>query len=354
VTDAWLLVERWRRAVVGVGSRVATDTRRGGCDNPGWMRRPGSIFLLCVACGGPTGVAGETGTGGSTTGSSSVSSGEGGTTGAPTTGANTSTTDGPGSTGGSGSLDDSGGSGDSGESGGTFVPDCHTQLKRGRLAFVCNIPSAKAGCDELAAAVCEDVDEDGLTDGWEDALLAAMRPLRRFDEAEMLLADATAVMGDVGRVAAVGEHFRVYVMLGYHLDYGSCGVSGHNGDSERVVLDLVRDPEGGAGGTIMAGAYTAAHEGTVNDHGMVEICENISLIPCLDEDCAPDDVDDLALFDVLPPWINAGEEAAPRATELSVVGFPGEQAWVEQDFCGGLGGTGCSSPVRTKLTVDPF
>lgn len=79
-----------------------------------------------------------------------------------------------------------------------------------------------------------------------------------------------------------------------------------------------------------------------------------SFIPCLDEDCGPDGVDDPTLFDILPPFVNAGEEAAPRVTELSALGFPGEQAWAAQDLCGGLGGTGCSSPVREKLLVDPF
>lgn len=279
-----------------------------------------------------------------------------------------------------------------GETGVGFVPDCYTELKEQRLAFVCDLPAVKSDCDEVAGASCEDVDQDGLTDGWEDLLLAAMRPMRRFDEAEQLIGDPMAVTGDVGRVVMVGDRVRVFVMLGYHVDYGSCGgFSGHNGDSERVALDLVVDPEGGAGGVVVAGAYTAAHENTANDHGMlftgaaldqlvftpdpqtngprwvvypsadkhatyatIDICENVSAIPCLDEDCAPDDVDDPAAYDVLSPFVNAGEEAAPRATDLAEVGFPGEEAWVEQDFCGGLGGTGCSSSVRYKLTVDPF
>lgn len=297
---------------------------------------------------------------------------------------------GDGTSGAGGSSSEGGGSSE-GESGG-FVVDCHTELKRMRLAFVCNLPSARADCDEVAGAPCEDVDEDGLTDAWEDLLLAAMRPMQRMDESESLIGDPAAVTGDVGRVAPVGDHVRVFVMLGYHVDYGSCGgFTGHNGDSERVALDLVADVEGGPGGVVVAGAYTAAHENTANDHGMVftgaaldqlvftpdpetqrprwvvypsadkhatyatiEICENISAIPCIDEDCAPDDVDDPALYDVLSPVVNAGEEAAPRVTDLAVVGFPGDQAWVDQDFCGGLGGTGCSSSVLYKLTVDPF
>jgi hypothetical protein len=32
----------------------------------------------------------------------------------------------------------------------------------------------------------------------------------------------------------------------------------------------------------------------------------------------------------------------------------GDSAWAEQNFCGGLGGTECSSPVRDKRIADPF
>ena len=46
--------------------------------------------------------------------------------------------------------------------------------------------------------------------------------------------------------------------------------------------------------------------------------------------------------------------AAPLTSFLTAIGFPGDDAWAMQDFCGGLGGTGCSSAVRDKLLVDPF
>jgi hypothetical protein len=350
------------------------------------MRRLTSPLLLCLACGAPSGGPEETGSSSTSGTTAAGSTGGSSTTMTPTTGAGTTggSEDSTGS--GGGSVDDSSSSGDA------FVVDCHTLLKNNRLAFACNIPGAKAACDEVPLAPCEDVDEDGLTDAWEDLLLAGVRPLRRMDEGEMLIGDPAAAIGDVGRVVAVDDHFRVYIMLGYHIDYGSCGFTDHKGDSERVALDLIGDPDGGPGGALVVGAYTAAHENTETDHGKVfqgtdldqlvytpdpettdprwvvfpsrnkhatyatiTICENISAIPCLDEDCAPDDVDDPAMFDLLPEkWVNAGEEAAPRVTELSVVGFPGDQAWAEQDFCGGLGEPGCTSPVREKLTVDPF
>lgn len=353
------------------------------------MRRLASLLSLCLACPAPS--DGADATGSSSTSSSATEGASATAMTAPTTGdAADSTTSDATSSGASDSSDSSGAN--SSDSGGSFVPECHTRLTpEQRLAFTCNLPRVLAECAALPGAPCEDLDADGLTDAWEDLLLAAMRPMRRMDEAEMLLADPAAVTGDVGRVAALADHLRVFVMLGYSIDYGSCGFTGHNGDSERVALDLVPDPEGGPGGALVVGAYTAAHENTASDHGKVfvdaaldqlvytvdprtthprwvvfpsadkhatyatlAICEAISQIPCLDEDCGPDGVDEPALFDILPPFVNAGEEAAPRVTELSVLGFPGEQAWAAQDFCGGLGGTGCSSPVREKLLVDPF
>ncbi len=350
------------------------------------MRRLAPLLSLCLACSAP-GDAGDT-TGSSPASATGSSASEAASTGeaAPTTGdvpTTTTTSQNAGSASSSASSSDTGGG---------FVPACHTRLTpEQRLAFTCDLPRAVTECAALPGAPCDDLDADGLTDEWEDLLLDAMRPMRRMDEAEMLLADPGAAPGDVGRVAALADHLRVYVMLGYSIDYGSCGFTGHNGDSERVALDLVPDPAGGAGGAIVVGAYTAAHENTASDHGelfvgpgldqlvytvdprtsdprwvvypsadkhatyaTLAICEGISQIPCLDEDCGPDDVDDPALFDILPPFVNAGEEAAPRVTELSALGFPGEQAWAAQDFCGGLGGTGCSSPVREKLLVDPF
>jgi hypothetical protein len=157
------------------------------------------------------------------------------------------------------------------------------------------------------------------------------------------------------------------------------------------VIDLVASAGKGPGDVEAAGMYTAAHEGTPEDHGMkvlgpsladlvyekdvatgeprwvvfpsqdkhatymtIDICENISAVPCFDEDCAPDGAADPSKYDKLPPFVNAGEEVTPLVTDLSAIGFPGDDAWAMQDFCGGLGGSGCSSPVRDKLLNDPF
>jgi hypothetical protein len=276
-----------------------------------------------------------------------------------------------------------------------FEHEFHTLLTDdGRLALHSNLPPAVDACLALPFAdpPCDDLDADGLVDAWEDVVLDRLRPLRRLDEAESAVEDPAFVHADVGRVAAAADDtFRLMVMLGYSRDYGSCGFTAHNGDSERVVLALAPWPVEGEGGVVMDRAYTAAHEGAPTDHGRtfvgdqlaqlvftpdpaigqprwvvfpsadkhatyatVEICEGISPIPCLDEDCGPDGVDDPTAFDVLPLSFNAGEIEAPRLTDLALVGFPGDDAWADQDFCGGLGGTGCSSSVRSKLLVDPF
>jgi hypothetical protein len=358
--------------------------------------------LAAVAgCGGATAGSASAGTGaptGSSGGGSEGTSGE--STSGGSEGSSGESTSG-GSEGTSGESTSGGSEGTSGESessGGAapFVLEVHTGLREdGRLALFCNLPMWVEDCLALAASAppCEDLDLDGLVDLWEDVALERLRPLRRMDEEEALFQDPTAAVADVGRVAAAGERFRVFVMLGYSKDYGSCGgFTSHNGDSERVALDLEVFPGGGAGGVVVRAAYTAAHEGTVSDKGAiysgaglnalvidadpwtreprwvvfpsadkhatyasVAICEAVSWLPCFDEDCGPEGVNDPESYDLLPElWGNAGELAAPRISDLTELGFPGDDAWTDADFCGGLGGTGCSSPVRAKLLVDPF
>lgn len=262
----------------------------------------------------------------------------------------------------------------------------------GRLGIHANLSPSIDDCDPgIVDAPCEDLDEDGLVDTWEDEVLQLLHPIRRMDEEESLLDDADAVVADVGRVSVGGPGYVVYIMLGYSRDYGSCAVTSHNGDSERVALQLEAWPDEGPGGVLVYAAYTAAHEGSVNDHGRVfagsevadlvvdddpqtadprwvvfpsankhatyasiDICEGISVVPCFDEDCAPDDVPDPEAYDLLPSVHNAGELEARRLDDLGDIGFPGDSAWADQDFCGGLGGSDCSSSVRSKLLEDPF
>jgi hypothetical protein len=258
-----------------------------------------------------------------------------------------------------------------------------------------NLPMFDTDCLALVqtGAPCGDVDADGLTDAWEDAVLGRLTPAIRFDEAEPLVSDPMAVLVNVGRVAPADDGsggLRAFIMVGYHTDYGRCGLSGHDGDSERVALDLAVV---GPGDVDVLGFYTAAHEGTITDHGhvfrdgelaelvfptdpvlmqprwmvfssdgkhatygSVQRCEDAEWLVCLEEDCEADGVDPLQ-YTWVPEVFNAGEESAPRLTDLGAIGFPGEDAWLDQDFCGGGDGGVwgvCASSVREKLLDDPF
>lgn len=268
--------------------------------------------------------------------------------------------------------------------------DASTEMSGDRLVLHASLPAYQADCAALGdpTVPCDDEDADGLTDAWEDLVLQRLHPTIRFDEAEPFFWDDD-VLFDVGRVAPSedGSAIRVFIMQGYGEDYGRCGLSFHDGDSERVAMDL--SPLGG-GDVEVVGLYTAAHEGTIEDHstlwtgddvaGMVtvdeddgprwrvfasdgkhatyptvDLCEDAEWIPCLEEDCDADGVDDPAGYDILPPIINVGEEDAPRYSGLEQIGFPDEDAWLDQDFCGGQGrGTSCSAPARDKLMDDPF
>lgn len=278
-----------------------------------------------------------------------------------------------------------------------FVLQAHTSLTaQNTLSLQTNLPALVSDCLAVQATgvPCEDIDQDTLSDAWEDLVLSRFQPLSRYDEDESLVKDPSFVVANVGRVALIQSQpleVHVFIMLGYSKDFGSCSFTAHNGDSERVALSLGAD--GAEPGNVkVIAAYTAGHEGTATDHSRlfkdaelsselrfaddpesgeprwvvfpsadkhatyanVDICENISVIPCFDEDCFPDGVANPSSFDRLPKVFNAGEELHPRLTDLSSVGFPGDEAWGMKDFCGGLGGSNCSAPVRDKLLVDPF
>ena len=278
-----------------------------------------------------------------------------------------------------------------------FAVTSTTEVAGDSIALRTNLPATPEDCLALGEpdAPCADVDADGLVDAWEDEVLDRLRPLVRFDEAEPLFADLAAVVHSVGRVAPAPdswERVRAFIMIGYSEDYGRCGATMHDGDSERVALDLAFDPDGSPGDVLVVGTYTAAHEGTITDHSLVlgeaelagarfeadavtgaprwvvfssdgkhatyhsiDACEDAEWAPCIEEDCAPDNVDDVLAFDLLPPIVNAGEEDAPRWSDLTAIGFAGDEAWVDQPFCGGQGAGGnCSSSVLSKLVIDPF
>lgn len=260
-----------------------------------------------------------------------------------------------------------------------------------------NLPARVEACAALpvAAPPCADRDADGLVDAWEDLVLAHLRPLVELDEDEALVGDATARLVQLARVApraGAPDEIIAFIVLAYSIDYGSCGgFTGHAGDSERVALRLARPAGGGPGDVEVIAHYTTGHEGTSNDqsriwagaaraelvdlvdptsgaprwvvfasadkhatYGTLAQCEGVSIVPCFDEDCGADGVADPAAFRRLPVVHNVGEPGRRLIDDLTAVGFPGDTAWGARDFCGGRGGTTCSSPIRDKLTADPF
>ena len=259
----------------------------------------------------------------------------------------------------------------------------------GLLALSSPTPIRISDCEP--ALSCRDEDGDGLTDAWEELALDRLRPLLRLHPRDGLLGDPRAVVAGVARVSPASLTplaVNLYFMIGYSRDYGSScfGITHHHGDSERVALRVLSR---GPTEVVVDAAYTAAHEGAPGDRSrrfLAEelpralryaedpetreprwviypsrdkhasyanpgLCERASRLPCLEEDCAGAGG---AAYELLPRFANAGEERAPALTELSALGFPGDDAWAERRFCGGVREGHCASPVRYKLLRDPF
>ena len=273
-----------------------------------------------------------------------------------------------------------------------FMLEAWTEDTSPGLQLYTNLPPAPEDCTRLRDAPCDDLDNDGLVDAWETVVLERLRPLVQLDEDEPMLEAPDGLLIHVARIWPItAEEVRVMIVLAYSEDYGRCGLTAHHGDSERVALTLTLQ----SGSAWVTAAYTAAHEGELNDqstlytgedigqmetttdpetgdprwlvyasegkhatYSSVQHCEGASVIPCLEEDCAPDGVSDTARYDVLAEHaINAGEEASPLADDLTEFGMPGERIWAEQTFCGGLGRAheaDCSSGLLEKMRTDPL
>lgn len=272
-----------------------------------------------------------------------------------------------------------------------------TVLRDGALVVRTDVPAWADAC-----ASCADVDRDGLSDRWEDALLDRLRPRMALHPEEPLVTDPDGRFGYVARVfrpeGAPRGIVRAIIVTGFSLEpgvllFGKIPVSAHDGDSERVAVELsLRDD--GREATVTR-VYFAVHEHTPNDHSRVyseaetrrvltwgedasgqprwvvfpsrakhpqfpnpEACEATSLrgTGLFREHCATSEA---TSHPVLPAIVNAGEPSAHRIDDLAIVGFPGDEAWVAQKFCGGfrerprLGG-GCAESIAEKLLDDPF
>ena len=264
----------------------------------------------------------------------------------------------------------------------------------GRLRIVSNLPFEANGM--------RDDDRDGISDEWELMVLGKLRPVVRLHEKEQLLSDHEASVGAVARVSRApdGRALLVVIVLAYRKDYGSCTVSEHWGDSERVVLRLEKEQSH----YVMTGAYTSAHEGTSTDDSKLvqgpdlralqfvddpvsgdlrwmvfaskskhanyisaESCRAHSSMPCFREACAAMNEEGV---DLLFPIVDAGEdgvwidETLDGFSPVRYIGgslgvpavFWGESAWSGEAFCGGIPvqKSGCASSLKEKLSSDPF
>ena len=275
-----------------------------------------------------------------------------------------------------------------------FALEVWVELEDHILGLWSNQPISVDSCEILNVdgLDCSDVDLDGLTDVWEEIAMTHLRPILLLDEQEPFVYDPTGYFAQIIRISpheVTNEWIDLYSVLAWSEDYGRCGITDHHGDSERIVIRLQVDYVENT--VYFWNVYTAGHEGTLTDTSriwnqeeMIEFdfmidentsfprwivypseakhatfatidhCEQISFIPCLDEDCAPDNVISIDDWYLFGEAINVGEEQTPLVDDLSDFGFLDERAWANQDFCGGLGGSNCSSSILEKLTSNPF
>jgi hypothetical protein len=284
---------------------------------------------------------------------------------------------------------DSGVTQGTGPDGGEAMAQTSTHVVDGTLELRTPLSPWAADCDAGALPICGDLDQDTLSDAWEELVLNRFRPKLLFDENEGMFAEGHEPVL-VGRVELVGADpltIRVYLPILYPRDYGICQLTAHNGDSERVALQLLETDTG----LRMEKAYTAAHEGAPTSQSRIwegedlaqlvfeddgsggsrwvvfpsrdkhatyatlDHCHGAFPFPCANESCFPDDVEDMAPFERVLSVHHVGEASAPLITDLGSLGFANEDAWLDQQFCGGLErGITCSGSVRSKLTENPF
>ena len=259
------------------------------------------------------------------------------------------------------------------------------------LSFTTSRVAEVTKCSALGRSDCADVDRDGLTDAWEDTVLAHFQPRLEFDEQERGLTDPRFRVGTAGRVVARrGDPSHVVVFYGFAFseDYGSCSFTDHHGDVERAVIELERTA-GTNGDVRMVKAFTAAHEGDVTDashiyererlaselelvsengaprwllytsrnkHGTYankRTCESKKL-PCVADYCASSNKPNRNDYRRLPLLLNAGEPDHPRDSDWSRFGYEGADAWSTKPFCGVASSGSCDSAPRSTFVRDPF
>jgi hypothetical protein len=234
----------------------------------------------------------------------------------------------------------------------------------------------------IGVAQADDGDGDGLDDALEDTVAANFFPYVWFDSGEDCTTPATETNPGTA-LARVRSHpgdptkiAITYVVL-YAEDCGDWFGGAHHGDVEPFTLTLAPN-DGCAHGFGAFAVKTISHEGTAFEHvdqvmlgnacdwgklaggspqvARVYSAENKHGNYATDESCddgalGQDNCSESFLRDFTVT--NVGEDAARRVDELSGQQFPGEFAWTEQPFSGGLGADGGDAgTVRSKLLDD--
>lgn len=264
-------------------------------------------------------------------------------------------------------------------------------VQENALSFAGKRSADVVGCTARHEPDCDDVDQDGLVDAWEDELLAHFEPRLEFDEQEKGLRDDKFRMGMAGRVVPRSDdpsRVVVFFAFAFSEDYGKCTFTEHHGDVERAVLEIAR-VAGTLGDAKIVKAYTASHEGDSTDasrkfdsekelrslefltengaprwllytarnkHGTYPskgACE-AKWTPCLRDFCGADGVKSKNELRRLLPILNAGEPDHPRDSDWTELGYPGLDVWMAEKFCGTASRGDCDSAPRFSLVRDPF
>jgi hypothetical protein len=256
------------------------------------------------------------------------------------------------------------------------------RVLEGTSVWTGELPIRAAACQPA----CADLDGDGLSDVWEQALLHAVRPTLQFHRDDGMFFDPRAALAMIGRVTPWDDTILVILVITYGRDYGRCGGDDHPGDLERIALELRPLADGRSARADRW--YIAAHEGTSYDasrygtfpaqppigplramrwsldappdsllvardkhatYPSLAACAG-RRVPCVDDLCSVDQPIDLL------PW-NAGEPTAPLLEDLDDLGFPGQCVWCPRVFCGdapGAPAASCVPPLLEKLEHSPF
>jgi len=264
------------------------------------------------------------------------------------------------------------------------------------LEITTNLPARVIFCDAslFDGLSCDDADEDGLVDQWEDELLEALKPTLRFHPDEQLLRESNTTMLQLGRVSVrtlTPLSLDIRVVTALSQVRAACLWENNPGDLEltyiqvselepgRLALDrmifsehssdfdnwfdtvttaqipnLTTVTEAGSG-LLRWIAYSFKGKHTLFQSP--ERCQSIISISACRRYCPSDVSQATTQFDLSLEILNAGEPSRARVTDLAPYGFAGEQVWSDERFCGGDEGARDSrcfrKSIQELLTSDP-